>query len=125
MADRCMVFFRSCVCNLKDAIRAFDEAGLTVTRQGDSLVVGWPNSPQFRIILSTEPHVKIEAAKIGKRTEHAEAMNRCDARFEIGIDDLDEALDEFNSLMEVQTVLQSVSQGLLFIPWNGYLSDIY
>ncbi len=41
---------------------------------------------------------------------------------EIGIENLDEALDEINTLMEVQGALQDASGGYLFLPWNGTLS---
>ena len=44
------------------------------------------------------------------------------ARFEIEFDNLDEALYEINTLMEVQAALQDASSGLLFLPWNGNLS---
>jgi hypothetical protein len=67
--------------------------------------------------------VCVEAAKIGHGTPHEDALRECDARFEIVIEDLDEALDEINTLMEVQGALQDVSQGFLFLPWNGELSE--
>ena len=51
------------------------------------------------------------------------AMRTLDARFEIAIDDLDEALDEINTLIDVQSALQEVSNGYLFLPWNGHLSE--
>lgn len=41
----------------------------------------------------------------------------------VGIDDLDGALDEINTLMEVQVALQDASQGFLFLPCNGNLSE--
>jgi len=43
-------------------------------------------------------------------------MGECSARSEIGIDDLNAALDEINTLMEVQDALQDASQGFLFLP---------
>jgi hypothetical protein len=89
----------------------------------DGLIVGRAGSPHFHILLSTEPHVAIEAAEIGKGSPHSAAMRKCGARFEIVIDDLDVALDEFNTLMEVQAALQDASQGFLFLPWNGNLSE--
>ena len=64
-----------------------------------------------------------EAAEIGAGTAHEDALRGCDARFEIGIDDLDAALDEINTLIEVQSALQDASRGFLFLPWNGNLSE--
>ena len=37
--------------------------------------------------------------------------------------DLDAALDEINTLMEVQGALQDASRGYLFVPWSGNLSE--
>lgn len=120
-----MVFFRPGACDLDAAAEALAGYGLDVTRRGDELTAGRPGSPQFRIVLSAEPHVAIEAAEISEGTPHAAAMRECSARFEIGIEDLDAALDEINTLMEVQGALQDASQGYLFLPWNGELSEAW
>lgn len=123
MAEGCLVFFRPGACDLDAAAKSLAGCGLTVTRRGDELTAGRPGSPQFRIVLSAEPHVAAEAAEIGEGTPHEVAMRECGARFEVGIDDLDAALDEINTLMEVQGALQDASQGFLFLPWNGELSE--
>lgn len=65
-----------------------------------------------------QPHVLKEAQEIGRGTEYEQALSRCDARFEIDIPDLDEALAETNTLMEVQGALQDASAGYLFLPWS-------
>lgn len=81
-------------------------------------MVAGPGSQDFRITLAQQPHVLIEAQEIGRGTEYEQALSRCDARFEIDIPDLDEALAEINTLMEVQGALQDASAGYLFLPWN-------
>ena len=48
-------------------------------------------TPRFRIRLATGESVWAEAAEIGEGTPHENAMRECDARFEVGIDDLDAA----------------------------------
>jgi hypothetical protein len=123
MSEMCMVFFRSGTCDLDAAARSLAGYRLTVTRDGDELSVGWPGSPQFRVCLVVGDLVRAEAAEIGEGTPYESRMQECDARFEIGIDDLDAALDEINTLMEVQGALQDASQGFLFIPWNGNLTE--
>jgi hypothetical protein len=123
MADGCMVFFRPGACDLNAAAGALTGYGLTVTRRDDQLTVGRPGTPQVRIRLSVGPHVAAESAEIGEGTPHAESLRECGARFEIAIDDLNAALDEINTLMEVQCALQDASQGYLFLPWNGNLSE--
>ena len=121
-----MVFFESGRCDLDGAIDALVRRGLSVDRSGDRIAVTWPgvpDSPRLVVILVTEPFVLTEAAEIGEGTEHADAMRRCDARFEIVIEDLDAALDEINTLIEVQATLQDASRGYLFNDWNGQLSE--
>lgn len=118
-----MVFFRRGACDLDAAAKALAGYGLGVDRCGDALIVGRSGSQQFRIVLSVAPHVAMEAAEVGEGTPHAAALLDCDARFEIGIDDLDAALQEINTLMDVQGALQDASHGYLFLPWNGSLSE--
>jgi hypothetical protein len=118
-----MVFFRSGACDLEDAARSLSGYRLTVIREGDHLSVGRPESPQFLVRLVVGDLVRAEAAEIGEGTPHEAAMRDCDARFEIRIEDLDAALDEINTLMEVQGALQDASQGFLFLPWNGSLTE--
>jgi hypothetical protein len=123
MSESCLVFFRSGASDLDAAARSLDRYGLNVTRHGSQLLVGRPGSPRFRIRLAAGESVRVEASEIGEGTPHADALRECDARIEIGIDDLDAALDEINTLMAVQGALQDVSQGFLFLPWNGNLSQ--
>jgi hypothetical protein len=122
MNQVCMVYFRAGTCDLEAASSAFRNYGLTVTRELDHLVVGRPGSPYFRVRLSSAPHVRLEAVEIARDTLHEPAMRECEARFEIEIEDLDEALDEINTLMEIQGALQDTSRGYLFLPWNGTIS---
>jgi hypothetical protein len=123
MSETCMVFFRSGTCDLDAAARSLAGYRLTVVRNGDELSTGRPGKPQFRVRLVAGEWVRAEAAEIGAGTPHEASMRDCDARFEIAIDDLDAALDEISTLMEVQGALQDASQGFLFVPWNGNLSE--
>jgi hypothetical protein len=123
MAETCMVYFQTGACDLATAARFLSSYGLTVVRRGDTLIASRPGSPQFRISLSSEPHVLAEAVGSSQGTPHAAAMRECAARFEVVIDDLDAALDEINTLIEVQGALQDASRGFLFLSWNGNLSE--
>lgn len=123
MKGSCFVYFRSASTDLDAASRALAGYGLTVKREGDELVVGRPESPEFRVKRVVGEDVQAKAAEIGEGTEYEAEMRACDARFEIGFDDLDETLDEINTLMEVQGALQDASDGYLFLPWNGNLTE--
>jgi hypothetical protein len=122
MSHACMVFFRAGTCDLEAAASSLRDQGLEVSQAPDLLVASSDGSPEFRIRLSNAPHVLAEAIEIGAGTPEEAAMRELDARFEVAIDDLDEALDEINTLIEVQAALQEVSNGYLFLSWNGHLS---
>lgn len=94
-----------------------------MARDGAQLVVRRSKSPESCVRLVTESGVRAEAAEIGEGTPHEADLRGCDAYFEIHFESLDEALDEINTLMEVQGALQDASQGFLFLPWNGNLSQ--
>jgi hypothetical protein len=119
----CFVCFRSGQCDIPAAEGALLRSGLTVTRQGDQLFARRPGSPEFRVLIDRGDSVRAEAAEMAEGTAQAAAMRECDARFEISFDSLDEALDEINTLMEVQAALQEVARGYLFLPWNGNLVE--
>jgi hypothetical protein len=128
MEAGCMVYFRPGACDLDAAARSLAGYGLTVSRRGDELTAGRPDIPEFpnrwfRVRLAAGPHVAAEAAEVGEGTPHAVALRECGARFEVAIADLDAALDEINTLMEVQGALQDASHGFLFLPWNGNLME--
>jgi hypothetical protein len=115
----CLVCFRSGRCDLDGAAKALIDARLTVGRAGDGLTVRFRNSPEFRVVYAAEPYVAEEAAEIAQGNTCAAALLPCDARFEILFDDVDAALDEFNTLVLIQEVLETVTGGFLFNTWNG------
>ncbi len=123
MESTCMVFFESANFTLEGAIQSLTGCGLEVSRDGELIRVGRTDGPWFEVGLARGDVVRAEASEIGAGTPHAGAMSRCDARFEIHIADLGEALDEINTLMEVQGALQDASKGFLFLPWNGALTE--
>src|SRR5262249_21979128 len=106
----CTVFFHSGACTLNVAARALASYGLTVDWAGDQLIAHRRSSPQFRVKLSVGDQVRQEAAIVGKGTPYAAALGQCDACFDICFDNLEEALDEINTLMEVQGALQDASE---------------
>ncbi len=123
--DVSLVFFASSPSSpdLNEAARLLTEQGLVVATDGGALVVQWEDDgPALRIGLSAAPHVNAEAIEIAEGTVHAAGMRACNARFEIDIEDLDETLDEINTLIEVQATLQDATGGYLFNSWNGELS---
>ncbi len=118
-----MIFFCDPTVDLARTEAVLRESGLTVKPdpQSGQLRVSW-GGPELMVHLSREAWVIDEANEIAEGTSHADAMGRCDARFEIFIHDLDEVLDEINTLIEVQATLQQATRGFLFNDWNCRLS---
>ena len=59
---------------------------------------------------------------LGKSTEYAEQLSRCDARFEIGCEDPDKMLPKSKTLNEIQWALQELTRGQLYNTWDKKLS---
>ena len=121
-----MIYFRSCHIGLAAARKAMIAAGLAVRRLDGPLAgqlgVRWADDPdctELRVAYSRGRYVREEASGSGKHSPHATAMAQCDARFEILIDDLDETLDDLNTLMEVQWALEELAECYTVNSWNG------
>src|SRR5690349_10020047 len=95
--DACLVCFRSGRCDLDGAAKALAGARLTIVRQGDELAVSYPGGPVLRVAYGAEGYVAAEAAEIARDNPQAAALLPCDARFEILIDDLDAALQDYKT----------------------------
>lgn len=122
MSDSCMVCFQSEACDLEGAIKSLESYRFSVVRKDEELIVNRGDGLQFKVILSNADHVQEEANEIAEGSEFSSEMSKCNARFEIIIENLDAALNEINTLMEVQGALQDASKGYLFLPWNGKIS---
>lgn len=109
--------------DLEWAHATLSENGLEVEATPRGLAVSCDEEgPVLRIVLANGGHVAEEATEIGAGSAFEQTLRACTARFEIAIDDLDEALDEMNTLIEVQASLQDGTRGVLFNSWNGELS---
>lgn len=119
MTDFMVFFSGDQKLSLSDAEIACTNAKLDVERQDDCLVVSYPDAPSFTVYFSDEPQVLEEAIEIGEGSEFADQLARCGARFEVVVDDLDEAVDEMNTMIFLQGALQELTSGYLFLSWSG------
>ena len=71
-----------------------------------------------RVSFASGTDVQQESQEISANEE----LKQCDKRFQISFDDLDEVLDEINTLIEVQITLQNATRGFLWNSWNGQLT---
>ena len=124
MADNaCVAFFETSTgVDLNAAANALAERGIRASRKNDELVVSSGANLIFRVSLALDEYVRQEAAELPDGVPSFEAMSNCDARFEILIDDLDAVLKEANTLIDVETALQQLTDGFLYCTWNGNLS---
>jgi len=123
MSDSCLVCFQMESCDIEGAIASLEKYKFKVQQDGEKLKVSRSSDLEFEIVLSKEAFVQEEAIEFSKGTKYEKEMGKCNARFEILINDLDKALDEINTLMEVQGALQDASKGYLFTPWNGNITE--
>jgi len=124
MNSQFLVFFQAKNSSYEKAIQLLNSYSFKVEAQEDKLIVRYDHFT-FEVIINKAPYVLEEAQEIGASSPYQEAMNLCNARFEVSIEDLDAALDEINTLMSLQGALQDASKGYLFLPWNGSLSEPY
>lgn len=123
MSEVCMIFFEKGACDFDSALQTLRNHGLELDEDGSHVFAYYKDSPKYRISLVSDGYVNEEAIEIAEETKTELPLRNCNARFEIEIDDLEAALDEINTLMEVQFALMEVSNGYLFTPWNGNLTN--
>lgn len=111
-----LVYFSGAL-TLDHAEAALRKTSLTVHRSDQALEVHWGEGPRLWIGLNAEPHVKREAFELAEEKGVPE-LGRCDRRFEVAFDQLDEVLDETNTLAETQMVLQDLTHGWVAMAWN-------
>src|SRR5262249_11885944 len=99
---------------IADAQRALEAQGVAVVRDGDGLTARWHDGPAFYIGLSDEPHVRLEAEDVAERQEVA-PLASCSRRFEVAFDDLEEVLQEYNTLFVLQVALQELTGGYIHL----------
>jgi hypothetical protein len=122
-APRCLILFHKVGFGINQALEALAGKGvLSVARMAEILAVRWGQGPVLFVRHAAGKLVAEELALIGKDSPHAAALSRCNALFEVSFLDLEEVLDEINTLIEVQCTLQEATQGLLYTGWNGQLS---
>ena len=116
--DACLVCFRSGRCNLDGAAKALADLKLSVERRGNELAVSYPGGPVLRVVYAAESYVAEENAEIAQMHPQAVALLPCEVRFEVLIDDLDAALQEYQTLFAVQEALVGATGGFVFNTWN-------
>lgn len=117
----CSVLFHKPGFGLDEAKVLLGERGLLVESYRRGLTLKWHDGLSLRLYFDRSENVRREVGEIAEGTPYQEALGSFDTRFEIVFDDLEEVLDEANTLIEVQIALQNATGGFLFNSWNGQL----
>jgi hypothetical protein len=124
MISKFLVFYQNQNSSYKKAKELLESYSFEV-KEGTDKLVAKANEFTFDITINKAPQIQVKAKEIGKNSPYKQEMNLCNACFEVSIENLEEALDEINTLMEIQGALQDASKGYLFLPWNDSLSEPY
>lgn len=121
----CLIVFHKPGFGLDDGFRALSVCSeLCVTRKTDGLAqlaVQSFGGPVFTISFQSGPATQRWVARLGKGTQHAEALGHCDACFFIHIADLRAMLKDITGLIVAQKILAEATQGFLYTLWNDQL----
>ena len=115
------VFFNDQSINLDSVVRdhpnGYARSGATLATKAYA-----DGDPILFIRHEVGPHVRHMAEKVAMGSEHETAMKDCNACFVVCFADLEQALDEINTLIDVQSTLQDLTSGYLYLEWNASLS---
>jgi hypothetical protein len=118
----CLFFFRDpcaefTTARLKECLLA---GGLNVSGDEEPLRVSWKgDGPDLFVSIHRGRIAEIIArGVVGKRRKHRTLIPGCDAHVKITFHDLEEVLDEINTLNQVQWTIQKATRGLGYNSWN-------
>jgi hypothetical protein len=79
--------------------------------------------PTLYLSVTRSEHVETFARRLmGRGRKYRPLIAGCDTQIEITFDNLDEVLDEINTLIDVQFTLQEATGGLTYLSWNQSFS---
>ena len=117
----CLIFFRDpkaefTPARLKELLA---DRGLTVTGETEPLVVRWDDGPTLFVSIQRGHFIEaVIRGLVGKRRKHRTLIAGCDTQVKIQLSDVEEVLDEINTLIEVQAAIQDATGGLMYMSWN-------
>lgn len=118
----CFIMYKNDNLHLDIAEQKLKEIGLTVERNNDVLRTFYKNGPSLFISHSYGQKILQESIRIGTASAYEKQLKESNSRFEIFFDNIEEVLDEINTLIEVQSTLQNITGGVIFNNWNQSLS---
>lgn len=121
----CLIFFRDPetkfdTSRLREVVAA---AGLSATAGGEPITVQFGEGPKMKLSIARGKFLEtMVRGLVGTQRKHKDLVAGCDAQIKIEIENLDEALDEMNTLIDLQASLQNATGGLMYNSWNQEFS---
>jgi hypothetical protein len=121
--EKSLIYFHHPGLDLAQAQDPLGAGGMTVAREGDALRVRrGGDGPELRVRHVHGERIRLDAIQKSRGTALQSLMSTLDAAFEISFDDLDKVLAEGDTLIEVQRILQQLTEGVIVRSWNDELS---
>jgi hypothetical protein len=117
----CLIFFRDPEAQFTPARlkQVLQDARLTVTGDAEPFVVRWHDGPTLSVSIQRGSYVEtVIRGLVGQRRKYRTQIPGCDTQIKIELPDVEEVLDEINTLIEVQSTLQAATRGLMYMSWN-------
>jgi hypothetical protein len=93
--------------------------GLTVTGRKEPFSVRSGDGPTLYVSIHRGSYIEtVIRGLVGPRRKHRTMIPGCDTEIKIVLSDIEEVLDEINTLIDVQSTLQAATHGLMYLSWN-------
>lgn len=112
------IFYKNDELKLDDAELRLKEANMSVQRYEDVLKISYDQGPTMFVSHSCEDHALKTSQHIRSKTKHKSLMNSFDSLYKVSFNDLEEVLDEINTLIDVQCTLRDLTDGVIYNSWN-------
>lgn len=116
--DTAYVMFQNPQIKLKDVVNVLRKRKLDVTLHEDALLIMNEGEASIGIRLNRDPEARQVAMELAVGTDYSDSLRRCDARFEIGPYDKDNA----DAILRVSHALQDLTRGFVYQTWDKHLA---
>jgi hypothetical protein len=120
----CLLFFRDPRATFTPAkLKQLLGKQLTETGGDPPFAYRFGEGPTLYVSIQRGDFVEVIGRRLmGRGRKYRSLIAGCDTQIEITFHDLEEVLDEINTLIDIQATLQDATRGLLYRSWNHTFS---
>jgi hypothetical protein len=120
----CLLFFRDPAATFTPAkLKQVLGKQLTETGGDPPFAYRFGDGPILYVSITRGEFVEAFGRRLmGRKRKYRPLIEGCDTQIEITFRDLEEVLDEINTLIDIQATLQEATGGLLYRSWNQTFS---